>query len=584
VAYAENLAQGRFSIFDQMYQFDLDRMPWHTDWRWDYTWEPAYYQSYHFSIADKEVPYDVKFPWELSRFAFLLPLAQMTAIDPAAHWQKTIAELVVQWERENPLAHSVNWQPMICAMHGISLALAAQMLAADNATQPSALAPLLRQLTLQGEFLYRTVEYTKIRGNHYASNLAGLLLMGSTLQGLYPPAAQWMAYARKRVCQEIQLQYYEDGVHFEKATSYHRLVTEFFLLSLLVIEQTGEAVPEEAQERIRSACEYTRCYTRPDGLSANFGDNDGAWLLALDPCALRDHRSLLALSAAYFKEPVHKAAAEHPSAAIPWLLGSRGVQRWNELPACGEHRLISHHFDQGGMIVSQSDGNYLIADYGEVGKCGRGAHGHNDTFSFELSLDGNPVIIDSGSPIYTGDLSVMADYSSTGRHNTAMVDDREMARLLGIWRISDEARPVAVSFTGEPDIDIAQGEHRGYTRLADPVIHQRRLAFDRNMGRLACRDTFRCSDRHRVKQFLHFAPGITIALFADKAVASLGPCVPVVVRWTTGAQALVEACQVSEVFGQLTNSLRLVLEYEIQGDTTLSFEIKQEAVKRKRSI
>ncbi|MEW5961605.1 MAG: heparinase II/III-family protein, partial [Chloroflexota bacterium] len=316
-----------------------------------------------------------------------------------------------------------------------------------------------------------------------------------------------------------------------------------------------------------------RCYTRPDGLAPNWGDNDSARVLGFDPRSIRDHRSLLALAAAYFGDGTFKAAARQSSAAIPWLLGMTGIQRWQELPVANGDSSCLKLFKTGGMAVSRADSHYLLADFGEVGLKGRGGHGHNDTFSFELALNGRPVIVDAGSPVYTGDLTMYDRYRSTSYHNVAQLDGQEMARLLGAWQISNEAAPTWVQFDSNPGRDIFQGEHQGYTRLPDPVVHRRTLTFFRDDRRLICQDSFGCAGLHRVERFLHFAPDLPVVLNENTLYAPLTPEMAVVVRWMPGTQARVERIQISENYSHLVDSWKLILEQEFEGNTELSFEI-----------
>ncbi len=580
ISKAGDISSGRFNIFDQPYEFDINNLPWHTDWRYAYTWVPAPYETYHFSITDKPTPYDVKYPWELSRFAFLFPLAQTFILTGDFKWQELIGKLTQDWEIENPVSRSVNWQAMICSIHGISLSLAVQILATDEKTKPEIITLMLRQLTLQAEFIYKNLEFSTARGNHYASNLAGLLIIGATIQKVYKPATRWVKYAVDRISSEIEFQYFADGVHFEKSTSYHRLVTEFFVLCLWAMERLGYRVSEKAYKRLLKACHYTRGYTRPDGLAANFGDNDGAWLLAFDHQALRDHRSLLALASVYFNEPVFKLSAQHPSATIPWLLGQEGVQKWEELSPSSESNPESTHFEEGGMVVVRANNHFFIADFGEVGKRGLGGHGHNDTFSFELCLDGVPLIVDSGSPVYTGDLRKMSAYSRTDHHNTIMVDSQEMARLLGVWRISDEATPRNVQFRSYENFDTIEGEHLGYTRLSDPLIHKRCFSFYKYQGRLECKDILICKDKHQVRIFLHIAPGLNVKLTKEMLVVTLTDTSDAIISWKAGATAWIESAQISETFGQVKEGTKLILSYDIQGATELFFEIKLQQKKK----
>jgi uncharacterized heparinase superfamily protein len=225
------------------------------------------------------------------------------------------------------------------------------------------------------------------------------------------------------------------------------------------------------------------------------------------------------------------------------------------------------------MVVSLSNGHFFMADFGEVGKRGLGGHGHNDTFSFELCLCSKSLIIDSGSPIYTGDIDLMLRFASTEYHNTVMIDNQEMAKQLGLWRISDEATPHNVQYHSDKHVDVIQGEHRGYTRLSDPLVHQRRFSFYKDRGHLVCDDLLVCNNLHQVKLFFHFAPGLQVNLENDQVYVSLADRDFAVVRWTLKPKVWLEKTQVSEIFGSLTDTVRLVLEYEIFGISELRFEI-----------
>jgi hypothetical protein len=568
-----DIRKGKISIFDNTYEFSIEDLPWHNDWRVNYKWQNKYFRKYKFYDLNKKIPYDVKFPWELSRLTFLIPLTLFSSIRNNENSFETINNIVGDWENRNSVAYSVNWFPMECSMRGIILSLVAQMVAANENCRVEHLSCLLRQITLHGEFLFKNVEGTIERNNHYVANLVALLVMGETIKEVYGVAASWSKYAAKRICNEIESQFYSDGINFEKAIGYHRLVTELCILALIIMHNSGFATTEKARKRIYRACEYTKFYIRPDGLAPNLGDNDSSRLLVFDHRPIRDHRPLLSLAAAFFSDSGFKYAAREPSCAIPWLLGTTGVRRWNSLLISGADHSVSHWFQKGGILVSRADNNYLISDFGEVGARGLGGHGHNDTFSFELALRGKPLIIDPGSPVYTGSLTMLRVYASTGYHNTVRIDGKEMARILGIWRISHEATPSQLFFRAGANVDVIEGVHKGYTRLTDPVIHKRELNFYKCEGHLVIRDSFRCNEKHCIERFMHFAHGTEVTWHGDTLCAHITPDIKAVIRWTPGARAFLEEFQVSENYGHLISSQRLILEHHIMGETELFLEV-----------
>jgi hypothetical protein len=574
LSWANQIDEGTFVIFDQAYQFDWDDLPWQTDWRWPFKWENTYYRNYDNYNRNRQIPYDIKFPWEISRFWFLIPLAQAAVITGDIRWQKRIAESVKDWENKNPVAHSINWCAMECAMRGIALSLVVQILASGTSVHTKILAPLLRQLTLQGEFLFKNIEYSKIRSNHYAANLVGLLVMGCTLGNIHGSAKKWITYSQNRLFKEIESQFCLDGVNFEKSISYHRLVTELFLLALIQLKHHKADIPREILERLRLACEYSRWYTRPDGLVPNWGDNDSARALVFDNYPIRCHKSLLDLAAAFFDDQNIKHPDGQPSSAVPLLLGAKGMRRieaMKQSPECAEG---GHYFKDGGVFISRSQDNFLFADFGEVGMAGTGGHGHNDTFSFELFLYGEPVIIDPGSPVYTGSLDDYDLYRSTESHNIVRVDGQEMARLMGTWQISNEAAPYGVKWEFSHDLDVIEGGHDGLCRLPDPITHKRKISFFKHEGRLICEDYFKCEAEHHVEQFFYLAAGLKAVPQGDDINIFLKSGVVLTMSSAVNPKYRIERTKISDNYGHKVDSVRIVMEYVIKGtSTTVAWKI-----------
>jgi hypothetical protein len=544
---------------------------WHSDWRWDYTWKPAYFRSYDFYIQNRPVPYDVRLTWELSRLGFTLPILQNAAIDPAGSWTDVAIGIMADWERQNPLAYSVNWYPMEAAMRGINLVLALEMLLALGESRTPIIALLLRLVTIHGTFVWRTIEYTDIRGNHYAANIIALLLCGLTLRGWYPEARRWLAYAVKTFSLEIALQFLPDGVNFEKSIPYHRLVTELFLIGLIAMERAGLPVEPTALKRIHAACVYTAAYTRPDGLSPNVGDNDDARVLGYDPVPPRDHRPLLGVAAGVFHDADLKTAAYRMPASLVWLLGSLGGTTWHKLGPT--HLPGTRYFSAGGVVIARGGEHFLWVDVGEVGLAGRGGHGHNDLLSFELVLQGQPIVVDPGSFVYTGDPVARDLFRSTEYHNGLRVDGVELAPMSGMWRIGNQARPRDIEVQTVGPLITIRSSHTGYCRLPDSVLHTRTIHFDAEEGMLSCIDHLMCMGHHTVERYLHFDPGLEVVMQGTYAGLSSGDSAWVV-RWEAPTQARLAEGWASPGYGVRQAAKILTLADALEGNSRLCFVIE----------
>lgn len=577
--YSETVS-GRITIFGTQVEVGgAGGYPWCTDWRFGHRWPNRAFQTYDFYEYDKTVPYDVKFPWELSRLNFLVAPSLLAVIDERAEWWDHLDQVLADWQDNNPIAHSIGWRAMEVAMRGVNLSFLANLAIHAGGPAEQALRRIMALCEIHGGFLFQALEYSDIRGNHYAANLAALIMLGSLLSAETTAARRWLKLGGERLGDEILLQYCADGVQIEKSIPYHRLVTELFMLSAIALEAKGISLGSEAKGRLRKACEYSAAYTRPDGLAPMWGDNDDAralWFdLALggDPQLsgagqnLRDHRGLLFLGAAFLNAPDLVTGCPPPEfqplavlLLLPDIAGRPGE--------IGEGQETAfQHFASGGMVTAREKGIHLVMDVGEVGLKGRGGHGHLDALSFELSLDGIALIVDPGSYIYTGDPAARDEFRATGAHNVLRVDCGEMADLPAkcMWRLGCQADPHDVIVRQGGNGFEVKARHSGYSGLPDPVIVTRDLVWDRGQALLRITDCVVCDGQHNVERFFHLAPALKAKL--DKQTLMIyspeGRCYTI--SWDEQASAELRKDWVSENYASKIASLTLVLSYRTQG-------------------
>jgi uncharacterized heparinase superfamily protein len=545
--------------------------PWHEDWRFGKVWAPDYFRNYVHD-APRSQPYDVKFPWELSRMAFLHKMIQADILTGECHRKKEMINILKNWKDCNPLAHSINWYPMEAAMRAVSLCLASDMVrqAGIGVNDACLFMELLAQ---HGEFVMRTIEKTDNAGNHFTAELVALLLIGRTLQKFYSPALRWCRFAKKRLVREIHTQFLSDGVNFEKSTAYHRLVQDLFILGRMALERSGENLTCEQNNRLHAAARYNAAFMRPDNECPLIGDSDDAVVFECDDYSVRDHRSSLGIAALAFGNGELRTAAGKLPAAGLWLFGVKALDDWQNMAMVAKPFQGHHHFNSGGMVIAKSDQHYLIMDIGEVGQNGLGGHGHNDILSFELFLNGKPFIVDPGSYLYSGDFDAHDRFRSSRSHNGVVIDGQEIAPFKGKFRIADQARPTTVDVsTRDKYVTIINAGHTGYKILPDPIIHYRTLYFDRCKGSLFCKDKIEASDDHQAVRRLHFSPGISPEIHNNEAHIKAGDEV-IIINWDAHSHAQILKDEVSPGFGRLETANTLEIATNVSKEDTLILNI-----------
>jgi uncharacterized heparinase superfamily protein len=126
--------------------------------------------------------------------------------------------------------------------------------------------------------------------------------------------------------------------------------------------------------------------------------------------------------------------------------------------------------DQGGAVA--------VLDVAPVGPDYLPGHAHADTLSFELSLFGQRVFVNSGTSCY-GNSSERLRQRGTAAHNTVVVDGQDSSEVWAGFRVARRARPVGLEVVYNGGIVVCCA-HDGYRRLPGKLEHLRRWLFTEN--------------------------------------------------------------------------------------------------------
>ncbi|MCI8661602.1 MAG: hypothetical protein HFG54_15390 [Lachnospiraceae bacterium] len=313
---------------------------------------------------------------------------------------------------------------------------------------------LLTSLYQQYRYLIYTQELSLL-ANHYFENLKAIVIASLFFQEREVYEKYFKLFLR-----QIHEQILSDGFHFELSFMYHRIILEDILRvhkALNSLEYTGDG------EKLVSAIK--KMASRMMELEKGF---DGRIPLFNDA----------GNNVAKGKRELYKAAA--------------GICRLEDEAA------LKRRIRKSGYYKLSTKDIELLFDCGEIGPSYMGGHGHCDCLSFELSVQGKMMFVNSGTGQYQGGLR--AFFRSTAAHNTLMIDDREQSELWGEHRA---ARRLTKICGTERENEI-EGSFRSY--LGDTF---RRILKWKDKNRLVIIDDFTAHDQgiHMAKELLHLAPG-----------------------------------------------------------------------------
>lgn len=348
-----------------------------------------------------------------------------------ASWHE---ELLTRWVAENPPGQGDAWEPYPTSrriVNWVKWALRGNLLAT----------PIVQSLAVQARWLAKRLEY-HLLGNHLLTNAKALLHAGLYFAG--PEAESWRETALRIIAREMPEQVLEDGGHFELSTQYHAAALED-LLDMINLQQAYGLQPAAAwtAAALRMQC-WLEVMSHPDGGIAFF--NDSAFGIAPSAADLAAYLGRLGQPAPF-----------HPQDQVVRLRSS-------------------------GYVRMQCGPALLLCDCAAVGPDYLPAHAHADSLSFELSLCGERLFVNSGTSQY-GVGPERQRQRSTAAHNTVVVDGENSSEVWGGFRVARRARTVVHEVVPGPT-PLVEASHDGYRRLAGRNEHRRRWSLEEQSLRI----------------------------------------------------------------------------------------------------
>jgi len=504
VEYAEAALAGRVCLLGSG-TIQLGNIDWYRDYKSGLSWPMAHFTD--IDVADLDRPGDVKFPWELSRMQWLIPVAQAWQITGEDRYAAHVRAVLERWIDANPCAWGVNWAcTMEPAMRVFTWVWLYRVLAeAPSWHDREFRIRFLRALYLHLQFIRQNLEISDINGNHLIADAAALVAGGAFFGSGKP--RQWLGVGWRLLNREIQVQVFPDGVDFEGSIPYHRLVAELLFYAAAAIEEDGDTVPPPFRDNLSRMADYISAYTRPDGQAPVFGDADDARVLPLGGQGINDHRYLPNLIWARWAPD---------KLTMDWRLSaSECLWWWGAAPevTASPANAGSAAFPSGGNFILRAGDDYVFMDCGPLGLADRGGHGHNDCLSFEAVLKGCSLIVDPGCYVYTADYRMRNQFRSTAVHNTPQIAWEEINRFIApknLWFMHCDAQPELRMWKDDDEWTFFQGGHTGYQRLSPPVKVIRTLVLNKKLHAIGWEDALVPSAMHAMRVPLQLASSVRL--------------------------------------------------------------------------
>ncbi|MEP4546005.1 MAG: alginate lyase family protein [Saccharospirillum sp.] len=440
--------------------------------------------------------------------------------------------LVARWVEANPVMQGNGWEPYVISLRAVNLV---KWFSRRSELQVG----WLTSLATQAQALEKQLEY-HILGNHLFANGKALVFVGAYLSGA--DADRWLAKGLKILDNEIAEQFLDDGAHFELSPMYHAtLVWDISdLVHLAEVTQLPELVARAALWKgvVERGLAWLQGMVHPDGGIGFF--NDAAFGIAPE----LDDIERYAHQVGCLPKPEVKA---NGSAGNGWAL--------------------LQHPASGYVTIHEAHSQHLaILDLAKVGPDYQPGHAHADTLSFELSLFGQRVLVNSGTSQY-GDDAERHRQRSTEAHNTVEVDGQNSSEVWGGFRVARRAYPSNKINDQQGGRVLVSASHTGYLRLPGKVTHHREWQF--------YPDTFQVKDTvsgdfTRALARLYCHPSVSVATLDANSLLLTLPGGQTLTVKVAGARALnVIDSTWHPRFGEIVKNQCVVVEFGGREVTTL---------------
>lgn len=504
------------SIFGKSFNYNSPDINWHKDIFSGKKFPVVYSKSiniinYH-DVSAKNV-------WEINRMQFLTFIALKYKKTRDSFYLNKFINIIKSWLKQNPYLIGINWYSNIeVNIRLIVWFYTWLILDVDHLVNDS---PDFKRFVEESWLpsIYQHCKYSHSHqskysssNNHLIAEYAGLFL--ATTLWKFKESEKWNRHAKLGLEKEIIRQHSENGINKEEAAEYIQFITDFFLLSYVVGEQSDNSFSKSYLSRFKKILKYIYHFLDINGNLPKYGDeDDGKCILFDGKPDFNNFKSLLTSGAILFHDPRFKSKSNGPDIKNLVLFGEEGIRKFHLLNA--EHKYQESTFfpSEGHFIFRKQSENkeiYMHFDAAPLGFLSIAAHGHADALSFILHIDGQPLLVDPGTYTYHLEPKWRKYFVGTLAHNTIRINETDQAKNAGPTLWLNHYRTKVLSYDSTGDFDIVIANHDGYKSFG--IIHTRKITFDKRKNRVIISDSIesRTSKSFLIEQLFHIHPQIQL--------------------------------------------------------------------------
>jgi hypothetical protein len=478
-----NVSENNFEIFGIPFDYSGE-INWHQDIQTGNCFPLDFSKSIN---VRKTEGISAKIVWEVNRLQFLSLIALRYRNCKDEKFIQLFKSIVESWIDNNPYLVGINWYSNIeVNLRLITFFLSWEILdinricKIDKEFHDFVVNKFIPAIYLHCQYSYQNPSKFSSANNHLISEYAGLYIASSFWS--FKESFKWRQYSKIGLEREILKQHSHNGINKEEAAEYIQFITDFFLLSLIVGENTSDSFSEAYKSRLHNIIKYIADFLDIESNFPNYGDeDDGKTIVLSNADDFSNFKSIIISGAVLFNDPSLKIANYCFDVKNHILLGDTGFQSFGKMETKNKNLTSSFYHEEGHYLLRKHCGNdkeiYMHFDAAPLGFLSIAAHGHADCLSFLLNIDGKPFLIDSGTYTYHTETNYRSYFIGTLAHNTVCIDNTNQAKMGGptLWLNHYKAKTHVVE--SNSTYDLIEASHNGYEHIG--ARHKRNVYFDK---------------------------------------------------------------------------------------------------------
>jgi|GEM_PF-214680 len=376
-------------------------------------------------------------------------------------------------------------------------------------------------------------------------------------------AGKWQAEAAGILERSLYLQVTGDGFHWEQSFMYHHEVLLCMLEAMLAGERNSVPLSPGLKECILRMAKASSHLVTPKGEQPCYGDSD-----------VESMKELLTLCALIFpQERFGISLWKEAPLSLVLRYGSGAKEEVKKLDASPLPKLDYAHEDVGNYFVRSGWGkedSYLFFKNGFLGS----GHGHCDLLHFDLIVEGEPVLTDSGRFTYNPCREKRQEYKKASSHNTVTVDEKEFTLQKKAWGTTKVANEIKRPAVLNRKSVLLQGMNLGY--FEEHVLINRKILWIKPDIWFVFDEISAGGEAvHTYRQHFHFSkPSVSCG---EQGFFYEEGAVKVSFRPLSKRKLLEMDCMVSPAYNQEYGSKKVILETCMKGNGSLGVLIADES-------